>query len=188
MRSEIIDIHRKIGATTIYVTHDQTEAMTMADRIVVMKDGYIQQVGTPYELYFNPVNVFVAGFIGEPPMNFIKGEVSDNSLLLNQTDVNIPLNNFELVKSHKNVIFGFRPEAAILESHVKDEEGIMIEALVEVSELLGDNTNVYAKIGDNNIVIKIDPHDTPKMGDAIRFLIPYKSMYFFDQEDEKVIK
>lgn len=188
MRSEIIDIHRKIGATTIYVTHDQTEAMTMADRIVVMKDGYIQQVGTPYELYFNPVNVFVAGFIGEPPMNFIKGEVSDNSLLLNQTDVNIPLNNFELVKSHKNVIFGFRPEAAILESHVKDEEGIMIEALVEVSELLGDNTNVYAKIGDNNIVIKIDPHDTPKMGDVIRFLIPYKSMYFFDQEDEKVIK
>ena len=188
MRSEIIDIHRKIGATTIYVTHDQTEAMTMADRIVVMKDGYIQQVGTPYELYFNPVNVFVAGFIGEPPMNFVKGEVSDNNLLLNQTNVNIPLNNFELIKSHKNVIFGFRPEAAILESHVKDEKGIMIEALVEVSELLGDNTNVYAKIGDNNIVIKIDPHDTPKMGDVIRFLIPYKSMYFFDQEDEKVIK
>ena len=188
MRSEIIDIHRKIGATTIYVTHDQTEAMTMADRIVVMKDGYIQQVGTPYELYFNPVNVFVAGFIGEPPMNFVKGEVSDNNLLLNQTNVNIPLNNFELVKSHKNVIFGFRPEAAILESHIKDEKGIMIEALVEVSELLGDNTNVYAKIDDNNIVIKIDPHDTPKMGDVIRFLIPYKSMYFFDQEDEKVIK
>ena len=188
MRSEIIDIHRKIGATTIYVTHDQTEAMTMADRIVVMKDGYIQQVGTPYELYFNPVNVFVAGFIGEPPMNFVKGEVIDNLLLLNQTDVNIPLNNFELVKNHKNVIFGFRPEAAILEAHVKDEEGIMMEALVEVSELLGDNTNVYAKIGDNNIVIKIDPHDTPEMGEVIRFLIPYKSMYFFNQEDEKVIK
>ena len=188
MRSEIIDIHRKIGATTIYVTHDQTEAMTMADRIVVMKDGYIQQVGTPYELYFSPVNVFVAGFIGEPPMNFVKGEVNDNVLDLNQTDVNIPLNNFESVKNHKNVIFGFRPEAAILENHVKDEEGIIIEALVEVSELLGDNTNVYAKIGDNNIFIKIDPHDTPNMGDTIRFLIPYNSMYFFDQEDEKVIK
>ena len=71
MRSEITDIHQKTGATTIYVTHDQTEAMTMADRIVVMKEGYIQQVGTPYELYFNPVNIFVAGFIGEPPMNFV---------------------------------------------------------------------------------------------------------------------
>ena len=68
------------------------------------------------------------------------------------------------------------------------EEGIMVEALVEVSELLGDNTNVYAKIGDNNIVIKIDPHDTPEMGEIIRFLIPYKSMYFFNQDDEKVIK
>ena len=77
MRSEITDIHRKVGATTVYVTHDQTEAMTMADRIVVMKGGYVQQVGTPYELYFNPVNMFVAGFIGEPPMNFISSPVTD---------------------------------------------------------------------------------------------------------------
>ena len=80
MRSEITQIHRETGATTIYVTHDQTEAMTMADRIVVMKDGYIQQIGTPRELYFDPVNVFVAGFIGEPPMNFLKGTVKDGAL------------------------------------------------------------------------------------------------------------
>ena len=80
MRSEITQIHRETGATTIYVTHDQTEAMTMADRIVVMKDGYIQQIGTPYELYFNPVNMFVAGFIGEPPMNFIETTIRNGRL------------------------------------------------------------------------------------------------------------
>ena len=80
MRSEIAQIHRETGATTIYVTHDQTEAMTLADRIVVMKDGYVQQIGTPYELYFKPENVFVAGFIGEPPMNFVRGTVKKGTL------------------------------------------------------------------------------------------------------------
>ena len=80
MRSEITQIHRETGATTIYVTHDQTEAMTMADRIVVMRDGRIQQVGTPYDLYFRPANVFVAGFIGEPPMNFVRGTVTKGCL------------------------------------------------------------------------------------------------------------
>ena len=80
MRSEIAQIHRETGSTTIYVTHDQTEAMTLADRIVVMKDGYIQQVGTPYELYFKPANVFVAGFIGEPPMNFSRETVKNGAL------------------------------------------------------------------------------------------------------------
>ena len=187
MRSEIIDIHRKIGATTIYVTHDQTEAMTMADRIVVMKDGYIQQVGTPYELYFNPVNVFVAGFIGEPPMNFIKGEVKNSAFIVDDV-LTIDLENFNNVKNYEKVIFGFRPESVILEKHVKDQKGIMMKAEVEVSELLGDNTNVYAKIGDHNIVIKIDPHDTPKMGETISFLVPNDAMYFFNQDDEKVIK
>ena len=82
MRSEITDIHNKTGATTIYVTHDQTEAMTMADRIVVMKEGYIQQVGTPYDLYFNPVNVFVAGFIGEPPMNFVRATLKKGKIII----------------------------------------------------------------------------------------------------------
>ena len=80
MRSEITQIHRETGATTIYVTHDQTEAMTMADRIVCMKDGYVQQVGTPRELYFDPVNVFVAGFIGEPPMNFVRAKVKGGKI------------------------------------------------------------------------------------------------------------
>ena len=152
-----------------------------------MKDGYIQQVGTPYELYFDPVNVFVAGFIGEPPMNFIKGEIKDNAFLAEDV-LEIGLDNFSNVKSYEKVIFGFRPEAVILENHVKDQKGIMLSAEVEVSELLGDNTNVYAKIGDHNIVIKIDPHDTPQIGDTINFLVPFSAMYFFNQEDEKVIK
>ena len=84
-RAEIIDIHRKVGATTIYVTHDQTEAMTMADRIVVMNKGYVQQVGTPKELYFHPYNSFVAGFIGEPPMNLLNAEFKGDDLHLSDS-------------------------------------------------------------------------------------------------------
>ncbi len=89
IRSEITDIHRKVKATTVYVTHDQTEAMTMADRIVVMKDGYIQQVGTPYELYFNPANMFVAGFIGEPPMNFVTSALKDGKINICSSEIDL---------------------------------------------------------------------------------------------------
>ena len=89
MRYEIAKIHRETGATTIYVTHDQTEAMTLADKIVVMKEGYVQQIGTPYELYFKPANVFVAGFIGEPPMNFVRSKVSGGSIRFGGTSIDL---------------------------------------------------------------------------------------------------
>ena len=112
MRSEITDIHRKVGSTTIYVTHDQTEAMTMADRIVVMKDGYIQQIGTPYELYFNPVNMFVAGFIGEPPMNFVRSNVNGGCIKALGSNVDLShILSDDTLKAHegKPVALGFRP-------------------------------------------------------------------------------
>ena len=118
MRSEITDIHRKVGSTTIYVTHDQTEAMTMADKIVVMKDGYIQQVGNPYELYFKPVNLFVAGFIGMPPMNFINAviNVEGSDVFVSFENVTIKLPERYAVeevmdRDGQEVIFGVRPEA-----------------------------------------------------------------------------
>ena len=111
MRSEITDIHNKTGATTIYVTHDQTEAMTMADRIVVMKEGYIQQVGTPYDLYFNPVNVFVAGFIGEPPMNFVRATLKKGKIIIgkNTLDLSEKLGDKAAKDEGKEIVFGFRP-------------------------------------------------------------------------------
>ena len=185
MRSEITDIHQKTGSTTIYVTHDQTEAMTMADRIVVMKEGYIQQVGTPYDLYFNPVNVFVAGFIGEPPMNFVKTTVKGGKCRIGENTVDVSTILGDKAKSYegKKVVFGFRPEAISL----KSTEGCSIKASVELTELLGDNTNVYVDIQGEKSILKVNPHDTPEMDSEITFFIPYSSIYLFDGETEKRI-
>ena len=141
MRSEITQIHRETGATTIYVTHDQTEAMTMADRIVVMKDGYIQQVGTPFMLYFNPVNMFVAGFIGEPPMNFIEETLKGGRLDIkgNVVDLNLVAEKSVLDKYEgKQVALGFRPEAIKLAGKENIDNAFKINCKVELTELLGD--------------------------------------------------
>ncbi len=190
MRSEITQIHRQTGATTIYVTHDQTEAMTMADRIVVMKLGYIQQVGTPYELYFNPVNMFVAGFIGEPPMNFIHTEVHNGCIKIG--DTTIELNKIRSQKTvdayeGKKVVFGYRPEHIVLTGAEQEKDAVKINASVELTELLGDNTNVYIDIDGVSSILKIDPHETPELDSRITFAIPYKFIYLFDAETENVI-
>ena len=187
MRSEITQIHKSVGSTTIYVTHDQTEAMTMADRIVVMKDGYIQQVGSPKELYFNPVNVFVAGFIGEPPMNFIKVTLNGGMVVIGdyKYDLSHILDRATLAKYEgRQIVFGFRPEAIDLHNM---KNAYIIPAKVELTELLGDNTNVYVDIKGAKAILKIDPHDTPAMDSDIRFAIPLESVYIFDGETEKVI-
>ena len=186
MRSEITDIHNKTGATTIYVTHDQTEAMTMADRIVVMKEGYIQQVGTPYDLYFNPVNVFVAGFIGEPPMNFVRATLKKGKITIgkNTLDLSEKLGDKAAKYEGKEIIFGFRPEAIVLG---KAENSLSIKASVELTELLGDNTNVYVDIQGEKSILKVNPHETPEMDSDIEFSIPFESVYLFDGETEKRI-
>ena len=187
MRSEITDIHRKVGATTIYVTHDQTEAMTMADRIVVMKDGYVQQIGTPYELYFHPANTFVAGFIGEPPMNLIETRVEGTMARIGTATVD--LNNImggELLSEYdgREIIFGFRPEAI---ENGEVENAYVLDAEVELTELLGDNTNVYVKMENDKAILKLEPKDAPKMDTEYRFLIPFSSVYIFDKETGKTI-
>ena len=187
MRSEIAQIHRETGATTIYVTHDQTEAMTLADRIVVMKDGYIQQTGTPYELYHNPVNVFVAGFIGEPPMNFVRAAVKDGAVPFgaNSLDVAAPLGDKAKLYEGKEIVFGFRPEAIELGER---DNAYHVRAQVELTEMLGDNTNVYITAGGDKAILKVDPHDTPEIDSAISFSIPYGDVYLFDGETENVIE
>ena len=186
MRSEITDIHQKTGSTTIYVTHDQTEAMTMADRIVVMKEGYIQQVGTPYDLYFNPVNVFVAGFIGEPPMNFVRAVLKKGKITIgnNTLDLSKKLGDKASKYEGKEIVFGFRPEAIVLG---KADDSLSIKASVELTELLGDNTNVYVDIQGEKSILKVNPHDTPEMDSDIEFSIPYERVYLFDGETERII-
>ena len=186
MRSEITQIHRETGATTIYVTHDQIEAMTMADRIVCMKDGYVQQIGTPKELYFNPVNVFVAGFIGEPPMNFIRAVVKNGHVSIGGNDLDLKprLGSGLAAYEGKEVVFGFRPEAIVLK---KTDNAYEMKSTVELTEMLGDNTNVYINIGDEKAILKVDPHDTPELDSEFDFFLPYEGVYLFDGETEKVI-
>ena len=186
MRSEITQIHRETGATTIYVTHDQTEAMTMADRIVVMRDGRIQQVGTPYELYFRPANVFVAGFIGEPPMNFVRGTVQSGRIRFGSSDIDLaPVLEDKLsAYEGKPIVFGFRPEAIRLAG---EENAYRFSCQVELTEMLGDNTNVYISAGEDRAILKVDPHDTPAMDENREFFVPYESVSLFDGETEQVI-
>lgn len=188
MRSEITQIHRETKATTIYVTHDQTEAMTMADKIVVMKDGVIQQVGTPHDLYFHPVNTFVAGFIGEPPMNLVRGKVQDGVLSLEESDVKADLHG--VLADHlidacngKSIVLGFRPESISL----KPTQGLKIPCDVELTELLGDNTNVYVNVDKIKAILKVNPHDTPATDTKIDFWIPSEAVYLFDAETEEAI-
>ena len=191
MRSEITQIHRETGATTIYVTHDQTEAMTMADRIVVMKDGYIQQVGTPYDLYFNPVNMFVAGFIGEPPMNFITAKVNDCKMNIGECVIDLEaVADKSVLKKYEGeeIAFGFRPEHVKLVGKDDVRKAYTIPCTVELTELLGDNTNVYVDIRGVKTILKVDPHDSPGIDSKIDFAIPFENVYLFDIETEKRIK
>jgi len=186
MRSEITQIHRETGATTIYVTHDQTEAMTMADRIVVMKNGYVQQVGTPKEVYFNPVNMFVAGFIGEPPMNFITRKVEKGCITIGQHSLDLSKKLGERIAEYegKDIVFGFRPEAIVLGEQT---EAYTISGTVELTEMLGDNANVYVDVDGDKSILKVTPHEIPEMDSDIAFSIPYEGVYLFDAETENVI-
>ncbi len=191
MRSEITQIHRNTGATTIYVTHDQTEAMTMADRIVVMRDGYIQQVGTPYDLYFNPANMFVAGFIGEPPMNFIDARVKEDKISISDYVIDLlAIADKEVIDKYEReeIAFGFRPEAIrLIKKEEDNRKAFRLAGTVELTELLGDNTNVYVDIHGIKTILKVDPHDSPAVDSKIEFAIPFESVYLFDKATEKRI-
>ena len=185
MRGEIAQIHRETGATTIYVTHDQTEAMTLADRIVVMKDGYVQQIGTPYELYFKPVNVFVAGFIGEPPMNFVRGTITGGRIDFGNQALDLSAARPDIAELEgRGIVFGFRPEAVSLQPR---EGACRVDCTVELTEMLGDNTNVYITAGEQQAILKVDSHETPETDAPLSFYIPAESIYLFDGETENVL-
>lgn len=192
MRSEIRRIHNITGATTVYVTHDQIEAMTMADRIVVMKDGYIQQIGTPKELYFHPTNLFVAGFIGDPQMNFIKGRIEGHTFIASKDDEKIQLPGFDkkiLEKAAEcdEIIMGFRPESCLL-GQTKKKNHLNISMIVEVSEMLGDTLNIYGKIGMNDLVFRTNPFTKHEINKPLHFYVPYDRILFFDVKSENIIE
>ena len=193
MRSEIIKLHERLATTTIYVTHDQTEAMTMASRIVVMKDGVIQQIGSPKEIYDNPATVFVGGFIGSPAMNFIHGKVANGYFVADNQKFRIPEGKYNMLKQkgydNKEIIFGIRPEDIHDEPIVTDtyEEAKYI-AEIEVAELLGHESILYTNLAGQQLVAKVDARSDIRMGDKLEVALDMNKCHFFDVDTEKAIR
>jgi multiple sugar transport system ATP-binding protein len=168
-RGEITRLQQTLGTTSVYVTHDQVEAMTMGHRITVMRDGRIQQVGTPREVYEKPANMFVAQFIGTPPMNLIPATVE------NGTAFSIPVG----VENGRKIVLGIRPEHLTL--------GGSIRATVDIVEPIGHESIVYATAGDAKLVAIFDPHETPKAGGTIALGVDPTRVHVFDAVSERAL-
>ncbi len=190
MRSEIAKLHQRLNTTTIYVTHDQTEAMTMATRLVVMKDGVIQQVGTPKQVYNEPENIFVAGFIGSPAMNFFRATVGESQMMINGNPFEIAPDKLHLLTAQgyvgQEIIIGLRPENIFYlpETTVMSNQ---IEVLVEVAELMGAETMLFAKYVDQNLVARVDANTDVKTNSMITLNLNMRAAHFFDVKTEKRI-
>ncbi|MBR7142383.1 MAG: ABC transporter ATP-binding protein [Clostridia bacterium] len=196
MRTELSKIHATLGITFIYVTHDQVEAMTMATRIVVLKDGFMQQVDTPQRLYDEPTNLFVAGFIGTPQMNFIDAHIEKDADNLYLTfagcRVKIPEDKAkaEELKPYigQDVIFGIRSEAIHDEPmYLTSMPDSIVSATVEVTELMGDKIYLYLALGENNLVASVSPRSKAKVGDTVQITFDMSRAHFFDKQTEKAI-
>ena len=195
MRVEIAKIHKRLGATIIYVTHDQTEAMTLGTRIVVMKDGVVQQVDSPKNLYDNPVNLFVAGFMGSPQMNFLDAtvEVNGDTASLKVAGSSIPLppaKSKKLIEggyAGKTVTFGIRPEDVYDSEMFIETSKCVFESTIKVYELLGAEVNLHYEIGDVTCTAKVNPRTTARPGDEVEFAMDVARLHVFDKETEMVI-
>jgi multiple sugar transport system ATP-binding protein len=192
-RAEIIKLHQRIQTTVIYVTHDQVEAMTMGDRIAVLSGGSIQQLGTPQELYGHPANIFVAGFIGSPAMNFIPGAqvvTEENSTLIVLKGIGIvmvPPHYAERARASadRNLTFGIRP------THLEHVELVgsesTIEGTVEVVENLGNELQVYLTAGDKSLIATLNPRSRLGVGDKVRLAVDSNHMHLFDSDTGQTI-
>ena len=195
MQIELKRIQKSTGITFIYVTHDQVEAMTMGDRIVVMKDGFIQQVDTPQNLYDLPVNEFVAGFMGSPQMNFIDAtlvkEGADYYVTFGAAKIKVPANkvNAEIANYvGKEIVFGIRPEDVHDEPEfIEKHPEARATADVEVTELMGAETYLYLNCEGNALTARVEPTSTAKTGDKITIALDMNKMHLFDKETEKTI-
>ncbi len=197
MRTEISKLHKRLQTTFVYVTHDQTEAMTMGTRIVVMKDGLVQQVASPHELYERPVNMFVASFIGSPQMNLFTAKLNkkaDGSLVLafGENEVTLPAGKASnpVLEPYigKEIVAGIRPE------HIHDEEAYLSTMLnstvnveVEVTEMMGAETYLYLRIEGSPFTARVNPRTTAKAGDIIKVCFDMNKLQLFDKETEKAV-
>jgi len=193
MRTEISKLHNQLETTMIYVTHDQMEAMTMGDRIVVMKDGIIHQCDTPLNLYHHPTNKFVAGFIGSPAMNFLSGKITgSDGLWFDQGEIKlqIPSSHFDLLKNYvdKEIILGIRPED-IYEARFAPGVSVKsnVRLLVEVVEPVGNEIFLYLTTGRNPIVARVNTRDEPAVGKQMDVSFDMSKVHFFDNVTENAI-
>ena len=193
MRAEITKLHKELKTTTIYVTHDQTEAMTMASRIVVLKDGVIQQVGTPREIYAKPNNIFVGSFIGAPAMNFIEGMLTESGL--DVVGMIIPLSSEQMnhLKAigymNKGIVVGVRPEH--IRSSDKNEQSdrkFHFQTNVELAELTGSETILHVKLNEKELIAKVDAIEPFEAGQTIEMTFDFENIHFFDQETTERIE
>ena len=194
MRAELIRLHNKLETTMIYVTHDQVEAMTMGDRIVIMKDGVIQQVGTPLEIFRQPKNIFVAGFIGSPAINLVECElIQENSNLYVRTSdfkLRVPAEKTEVYERYINrtVIFGIRPEyiydPRLFPTQLEENT---LQAMVEVIEPLGSEVIIYFKINDHSLLGKLDADTQVESGRNLEIYLDMAKMHLFDPQSEELI-
>ncbi|MGI6084275.1 MAG: ABC transporter ATP-binding protein [Acetivibrionales bacterium] len=194
MRTEISKLHLKLNTTFIYVTHDQTEALTMGTRIVVMKDGFVQQIDTPQKLYDEPVNVFVAGFIGSPQMNMANALVEKQGdkvvLKFGEYALALPANKAEVLEKQgyigKEIIFGIRPEDIHDEALPENGSGAL-DANVEVTERLGSETYLYVLINGINFTARVSPKSTTNAGETIKVVFDMPHIHIFDKDTEMAI-
>ena len=196
MRTEISKLHQRLGATIIYVTHDQTEAMTLGTRIVVMKAGEVQQIDTPQNLYDHPCNQFVAGFIGSPQMNFMDGVVSvkgnDVTVNVGGNELAVPADKAKAIidggYNGKTIVLGIRPEDVHDEADfVAKNQGSKVSAPIRVYELLGAEVFLYFDFAGAQMTARVNPRTPARAGDTVTFAFDMSKTHYFDKETEKTI-
>jgi multiple sugar transport system ATP-binding protein len=192
MRVELKKLHQRLGTTAVYVTHDQVEAMTLGDRVVVMKDGVVQQVGDPLELYNRPANKFVAGFIGSPAMNFATVTMADGNGRITAKnaglEIEIPGAQAERLRAHlgRQLMLGIRPEDLHV-AHAGDPKGLTFNSRVEVVEKLGSEILLDVRVGEDSMVAAVDPATQAKAQDQLQLAVNPERLHFFDARTEVAI-
>ncbi len=186
MRTELQSLQQELGTTTLYVTHDQTEAMTMADRIVILDQGELQQVGTPLECYYRPNNQFVAGFIGTPSMNFIRMTHTDGNLEHDKFAYQLSTETANDLPAYlQDVVLGVRPE----DIHLADgDERNSIELTVDVTEPMGNETHLYLELGKQNLTATVDGLEDIRPNDDVRVVLPEDRIHLFDEKSGDALK
>lgn len=191
-RREIVDLHNKFNNTVIYVTHDQVEAMTMADRIVIMNKGYVQQIGTPQEVYHTPENIFVATFIGSPPMTLVEGNIENDKFIAKDVNLKIPSDKLDKLKDYqgKKIILGIRPEHFTNDDELLEKyRDSLVACKVIVSEFLGSDLILHFDMAGSEATARLKSKELEKISyNGLNLAVKMDEVHFFDAETEKRIK